>query len=89
MSLIRRKQQSPAQPVTFVKLKDAAEMLQLDESTIRKGRAGTDVLTLVRQGTGKRQRVFLVLEEIEAYKASLVEHALAQKAHPLKLVYGT
>jgi hypothetical protein len=86
MSLIRRKQ--PEQAVTLITLREAAEMLRLDESTIRKGRAGTDVLTLVRQGRGKRQPIFLVREEVEAHIKSLVEHARRQKERPLELVYG-
>lgn len=89
MSLIRRKQQGAAEDVTLITLREAAEKLRLDESTIRKGRAGTQGLTLVRQGTGKRQRVFLILEEVEAHKASLVEHARSQKRRPFELVYGT
>jgi hypothetical protein len=86
MSLVRRSQE---QSTTLITLKEAAEMLRLDESTIRKGRAGTDALTLVRQGTGLRQPIFLVREEVEAHISSLVEHAREQKERPLKLVYGT
>ena len=49
---------------------------------------GTGSLALIRQGTGKRPRVFLIREEVEAYIASLIEHARGKKEHPLKLVYG-
>jgi hypothetical protein len=63
-------------------------MLRLDESTVRQRKAGTGDLTLVRQGTGKRPRVFLIREEVEAHIASLVERARAQNERPLKLVYG-
>jgi hypothetical protein len=67
---------------------EAAEMLRLDESTIRQRKAGTDTLTLVRQGSGKRQPIFLVREEVEAHIASMVERARACNVLPLKLVYG-
>ncbi|MFL6285725.1 MAG: hypothetical protein ACJ74Q_21515 [Pyrinomonadaceae bacterium] len=87
MSLIRRTPEVK-EKVTLITLREAAEMLRLDESTIRKRRAGTDSLTLVRQGTGKRQPIFLIREEVEAHIQSLVEHARAQKERPLKLVYG-
>jgi hypothetical protein len=88
VSLIRRKQPQ-AEPVTLITLREAAEMLRLDESTIRKGRAGTDVLTLVRQGRGKRQPIFLIREEVEGHIASMVEHARSQKRRIKELVFGT
>jgi hypothetical protein len=87
VSLIRRKPEAK-EPVTLITLKEAAEMLRLDESTIRKHRAGTDSLTLVRQGTGKRQPIFLIREEVEAHIQSLVDRARAQKERFPKLVYG-
>ncbi len=87
MSLIRRK--GPAPAYTLITLQEAAEMLRLDESTIRKGLAGTDVLTKVRLGRGQRQRIRLVKEEVEAYIASMVEHAREKQGRALKLVYGT
>lgn len=84
MSLIRRKQQ-----ITLIRLREAAELLRLHESTIRKRMAGTDALTLVRQGTGQRQRIFLIREEVEAHIASIVDHARRQKKRPIELVYGS
>jgi hypothetical protein len=72
MSLIRRGER---QKVTLIRLKQAAEMLNLDESTVRKGCAGTAHLTKVRQGSGRRQRISLVLEEVEAHIESLVRYA--------------
>jgi len=77
MSLIRRKKQPKVKytgPV-LIPLKQAAEILCLDESTLRKGEAGTGSLTRVRQGEGKRQRVFFVLQEVQAHIESLVAHA--------------
>lgn len=58
---------------TLIGLCCAAALLDLDESTIRKGLCGTDVLTQVRRGSGKRQRVSLVLEEVIALKAEQIE----------------
>ena len=78
MSLIRRKKQTLKVTYTgpvLIRLQQAADILCLDESTIRKGAAGTAHLTKVRQGAGKRQRICLILGEVEAHVASLVEHA--------------
>lgn len=77
MSLIRRKKHQHVEytgPV-LIPLKRAAEILNLDESTVRKGEAGTGGLTKVRQGTGKRQRVSLVLQEVQSHVESLIKHA--------------
>lgn len=87
--LIRRK---PAQPVTaerFLTLKEAATRLRLDESTIRKGKAGTGHFTLIRQGEGKRRPIFLLESEVEAHVRQLIDTAQAQKARPFQLVYGS
>ncbi|HEY9405792.1 MAG TPA: hypothetical protein VIQ24_24290 [Pyrinomonadaceae bacterium] len=77
MSLIRRKKQPQVeyQGPVLIPLKQAAAILCLDESTLRKGEAGTVHLTRVRQGTGRRQRVFLVLHEVQAHVESLIAHA--------------
>jgi hypothetical protein len=85
--MIRRKPESK-EKVTLITLREAAELLRLDESTIRQRKAGTDSLTLVRQGTGKRQPIFLIREEVEAHIESLVNNARARKERPVKLVYG-
>ena len=58
-------------------------MLDLDESTLRKGLAGTESLTQVRRGSGKRQRLSFILEEIIALKADWI--AAAQKPRGLRL----
>ncbi len=42
----------------------AAVILDLDESSLRKGCAGTETLTQVRRGHGKRQRISFILEEV-------------------------
>jgi hypothetical protein len=67
MSLIRRQ--------TLIGLCCAAVLLDLDESTIRQGKCGTEGLTLVRRGKGRRQRVSLILEEVVALKAEWIEQA--------------
>jgi hypothetical protein len=83
MSLIRSKQR-----ITLIPLRRGAEMLCLDESTIRKGQAGTAHLTKVRQGEGKRQKVCLVLEEVEAHIASMVEFARERNSVPEQIASG-
>jgi hypothetical protein len=58
---------------TLIGLCCASTLLELDESTIRKGGCGTEGLTLIRRGTGKRQRVSLILEEVIELRASWIE----------------
>ena len=58
-----------------------ASMLGLDASTIRKRRAGTENLTLVRQG----RNLFLVLGEIIAHRAKLIDDA-RKRNNVLRLV---
>ena len=50
MSLIRKSE-------TLIGVCCASTLLDLDESTLRKGQAGTESLTQIRHGNGKRQRV--------------------------------
>lgn len=69
MSLINRKSQTLIAPCC------AALLLDLDESTLRKGLAGTESLTQVRRGNGKRQRVSFILEEIIRLKTEWIETA--------------
>jgi hypothetical protein len=88
VSLIRRTS-GAKEKVTLIPLREAAEMLRLDESTIRQCKAGTDTLTLVRQGSGKRQPIFLIREEVEAHIEGLVEYARSQKVRHVKLVYSS
>ncbi|MBA4185656.1 MAG: hypothetical protein H0X49_16890 [Acidobacteria bacterium] len=79
MSLINRKSQTLVAPCC------AAMLLDLDESTLRKGKAGTESLTQVRRGNGKRQRISFILEEIILLKIEWIE--AAQKPHArLRLV---
>jgi hypothetical protein len=77
MSLIRKQ--------TLINLCCAARMLDLDESTLRKGQAGTAALTQVRRGNGRRQRVSFILEEVVALKIEWIETAQNQKSR-LRLV---
>jgi len=69
MSLINRKSQTLIAPCC------AALLLDLDESTLRKGLAGTESLTQVRRGSGRRQRVSFILEEIIRLKTEWIEAA--------------
>jgi len=79
MSLINRKSQTLVAPCC------AAILLDLDESTLRKGKAGTESSTQVRRGNGKRQRISFILEEIILLKIEWIE--AAQKPHArLRLV---
>ncbi len=53
----------------------AGMLLDLNESTLRKGKAGTENLTRIRRGNGKRQRVSFILEEVIALKSEWIEAA--------------
>jgi hypothetical protein len=61
-------------------------ILDLDESTLRKGQAGTESLTQVRRGHGKRQRVSFILEEVLQLKAEWIEAARKRDGKVLRLV---
>jgi hypothetical protein len=78
MSLIKSKSQTLIPPCC------AATLLDLDESTIRKGLAGTESLTPIRRGHGKRQRISYILEEVIDLKAQWI--AEAKKPQRLRLV---
>lgn len=67
MSLIRKQ--------TIIGLCCASHLLNVDESTIRKGLLGTDALTLMRLGNGKRQKINLILEEVIDLKAKWISDA--------------
>ena len=67
---------------------EASAILRLDHTTIRKRLAGTERLTHVRQGHGKRQRVCLIRSEVEQHLRDLIEHARAQQRHSYDLVWG-
>lgn len=55
----------------WIPLAEAARMLGLDPSTIRKRKADTDTLTLIPQG----RNLFLIRGEVIAHKAKKVEDA--------------
>jgi hypothetical protein len=78
MSLLKRKSN------TLIGVCCAATLLDLEESTLRKGLAGTESLTQVRRGYGKRQRVSFILEEILDLKVGWIEAAQHTKSR-LKL----
>lgn len=69
---------------TLINLCCAAVLLNLDESSIRKGLCGTENLTLIRRGTGKRQRISLILEEVIELKAEWIAEAQMTKSKKLK-----
>ena len=78
MSLIKRQ--------TLIAPCCAATILDLDESSLRKGCAGTESLTKVRRGTGKRQRISYILEEIIELKTEWIEAARAKQNRRMRLV---
>jgi predicted DNA-binding transcriptional regulator AlpA len=88
MSLIRRK---TATPITerLMTLQEATEILGLDESTIRKGGAGTAHLTKVRLGDSRRAPVRLVRSEVEAFIRDLIDDGRARnEAGPRRVWAG-
>lgn len=64
----------------------AAVLLDLDESTLRKGQAGTESLTQVRRGNGKRQRISFILEEIIALQSEWIRAAQQPRSRVLRMV---
>ena len=80
MSLMRRVSETLIAPCC------AAALLDLDESTLRKGNAGTESLTQIRHGNGKRQRVHFILEEVLQLKAEWIEAARKTQKTVLRLV---
>jgi len=82
MSLIRKNRHTLIAPCC------AARLLDLDESTLRKGLAGTENLTQVRRGSGRRQRISFILEEIIELKSEWIETAQYTRGRNLRLVSG-
>ncbi len=78
MSLIKRK--------TLISPCCAAVILDLDESSLRKGCAGTESLTQVRRGNGKRQRISLILEEVIALQSEWIRVAQTSGKNVLRLI---
>lgn len=67
----------------LIPLNVGAARLGLDASTIRKRKAGTENLTLVRQG----RNLYMVLGEVIAHRAKMTEDA-RRKNSPIRLVTG-
>jgi hypothetical protein len=70
---------------TLIKVCCASQLLNLSESALLKGSAGTAILTRVPQG----KRISFILEEIIEYKAELISASQQRKfpkAKMLKLV---
>jgi hypothetical protein len=65
----------------LIPVAEGATMLGLDASTIRKRKAGTENLALIRQG----RNLFLVRGEIIAHRAKLIDDARHQN-NVLRLV---
>ena len=80
MSLIRKKSQ------TLIPVCCASILLELSESALLKGIAGTETLTRVRRGHGKRQRLSFILEEIILLKIEWIEAAQKPNRSVLRLV---
>ena len=78
MSLINTK--------TLIGVCCASTLLDLDQSTLLKGFAGTQDLTQIRHGNGKRQRVHFLLEEIVLLKIEWIETSVKQQRKTLRLV---
>jgi hypothetical protein len=68
-------------PDDFIPLALAAKMLGLSSSAIRKRKADTDGLTLIRQG----KNLFLIRGEVIAHRRKLVEDA-RQRTDILRIV---
>jgi hypothetical protein len=64
----------------------AAAILNLDESSLRKGCAGTESLTQVRRGNGKRQRISFILEEVIALQSEWIRVAQTSGKNVLRLI---
>jgi len=79
VSLIRKSE-------TLIGVCCALTLLDLDESTLRKGQAGTQDLTQIRHGSGRRQRVHFILEEIISLKIEWIEAARKTNGNVLRLV---
>lgn len=77
MSLIKSK--------TLIGACCASRLLDLDESTLLKGSAGTQDLTQIRHGNGKRQRVHFLLEEVVLLKIEWIEVSVKQQRKTLRL----
>lgn len=80
MSLIKKQ--------TLINACCAARILDLNVSTLRKGEAGTENLTQVRRGSGKRQRISFILEEVIQLKTEWIEAAQKPRKTALRLVGG-
>lgn len=68
-------------PMDLIPLADGASMLGLDSSTIRKRMAGTENLTIIRQG----RNLFVIRSEVVAHRGKLIEDA-RRRNDPRKLV---
>lgn len=73
--------ESELDPDDLIPISVGAVRLGLDTSTIRKRKAGTEKLTLIRQG----RNLYMVLGEVIAHRAKMTEHA-RRKNSPIRLV---
>lgn len=68
-------------PDDLIPLAVAAKRIGLGTSTIRQRKAGTENLTLIRQG----RNLFLIQREVIAYRQKLIEDA-QRRTDPIRLV---
>jgi hypothetical protein len=68
-------------PNDLIPLSEAAKRIGVDPSTIRKRKAGTHSLTLVRQGRG----LYVLRGEILAYRQRLIDDARRRNNLPKTL----
>lgn len=67
----------------WMPLKEVAEYLKLDESTIRKGLCGTGGFAKIYQG----RLVFFIRSQVVQHKRSLIEAAIARQQHVDEMAY--
>lgn len=90
--LIRRKHSAEAaDDDEFMTLQEAAQYLRLDESTIRKRRAGTESFTHVHQGRpgSKRPRTMLLRSEVVLHRRQLIAAAREKNSRAIEMVFNS
>lgn len=75
-------------PEELITVAEASSILRLSRSAIYDRKAGTENLTHVRQGHGKRQRVYLIRSEVEQHLADLIDYARRQQNRAFDLVWN-
>lgn len=78
MSFTTKNTANRAKKPKFISLQDAAELLAIDESSLRKRKCGTEDLNHIQMG----RRVVLLESEVVALMERKIEEAV--EAHPLR-----